>query len=111
VRKECYLDVLALLIAPSGLMVTAWVSDDVFERIPHIEDEFAYLWQAEVMAEGMISLPSPETAKVFLVPFVVDHDGQRFAKYSPGWPAVPHPQDLPLLSRDSAKTLFWPTVI
>lgn len=42
-RKECCLDVLALLIALSGLMVTAWVSDDVFVRISHIEDEFAYL--------------------------------------------------------------------
>jgi len=106
VRKECYLDVLALLIALSGLMVTAWVSDDVFESIPHIEDEFAYLWHVEVMAEGLISLPSPETSRAFLVPFVVDHEGQRFAKYPPCWPAVPRPQDLPLLSRDSASTLY-----
>ena len=105
-RKECYLDILALLIALSGLMVTAWVSDDVFERIPHIEDGFAYLWHAEVMAEGLISLPSPETPKAFLVPFVVEHEGQRFAKYPPSWPAVPRPQDLPLLSRVSAKALF-----
>jgi len=88
VRKGRYLDVLALLLALSGLVITAWVSDDVFERIPHVEDEFAYLWQAEVMAEGMISQPSPETPGAFLVPFVVDHEGQRFAKYSPGWPAA-----------------------
>lgn len=87
-RKGRYLDVLALLIALSGLIITGWISDDVFERIPHIEDEFAYLWQAEVMAEGLISLPSPETPRAFLVPFVVDHEGQRFAKYPPGWPAA-----------------------
>ena len=87
-RRGRYLDVLALLLALSGLMITAWVSDDVFERIPHVEDEFAYLWQAEVMAEGLISQPSPETPKAFPVPFVVDHDGQRFAKYPPGWPAA-----------------------
>ena len=87
-RKGRYLDVLALLLALSGLMITAWVSDDVFERIPHVEDEFAYLWQAEVMAEGLISQPSPEKPRAFPVPFVVDHDGQRFAKYPPGWPAA-----------------------
>ncbi len=86
--KERFLDVLALLIALGGLMIAAWVSDDVFERIPHIEDEFAYLWQAEVMAQGKISQPSPETPRAFPVPFVVDHDGQRFAKYPPGWPAA-----------------------
>ncbi|HUS85448.1 MAG TPA: hypothetical protein VMX56_09900 [Anaerolineales bacterium] len=86
--KERFLDVLALLLALSGLMIAAWVSDDVFERIPHTEDEFAYLWQAEVMAEGQISLPSPEKPNAFLVPFVVDHEGQRFAKYPPGWPAA-----------------------
>jgi len=88
VTKGRFLDVLALLLALSGLMVTAWVSDDVFERIPHIEDEFAYLWQAEVMADGQISQPSPETPKAFPFPFVVDHEGQRFAKYPPGWPAA-----------------------
>ncbi len=87
-RKGRYLDVLALLLALSGLMISAWVSDNVFERIPHIEDEFAYLWQAEVMAEGLISQPSPDTPMAFPVPFVVDHEGQRFAKYPPGWPAA-----------------------
>ena len=65
-------------------MIAAWVSDGVFERIPHSEDEFAYLWQAE----GQISQPSPEKPKTFLNPFVVDHDGQRSAKYPPGWPAA-----------------------
>jgi hypothetical protein len=106
VRKGRYLDVLALLIALSGLIITGWVSDDVFERIPPIEGEFTYPWQGEVMAEDLISLPSPETPKAFLIPFVVDHDGQRFAKYPPGWPVVPRPQDFPQLSRGSAKTLF-----
>jgi hypothetical protein len=88
VTKERFMDVLALLLALSGLMITAWVSSDVFERIPHIEDEFGYLWQAEVMAEGQISIPSPKNPKVFPIPCVVDHEGQRFAKYPPGWPAA-----------------------
>lgn len=86
--KERFLDVLALLLALSGLNIAARVSDDVFERIPHLEDEFAYLWQAEVMAEGQISQPSPENPRAFLVPFVIDHEGQRFGKYPPGWPAA-----------------------
>ncbi len=64
------------------------ISVTVYEGIPHLEDEFANLWQAAVMARGEISLPSPELPSSFLVPFVVDHAGQRFGKYPPGWPAV-----------------------
>jgi 4-amino-4-deoxy-L-arabinose transferase-like glycosyltransferase len=64
------------------------VARDVFEGIPHLEDEMALLWEADVMAEGRIDLPSPPSPTSFLVPFVVDHDGRRFGKYPPGWPAA-----------------------
>ncbi len=81
-------DILAFLLAIIGFIVTARVSEDIFERIPHIEDEFAILWQAEVMADGLITTASPREPKAFLVPFVVDYEGQRFGKYLPGWPAA-----------------------
>jgi hypothetical protein len=86
--KPRTLDALALVLACFSALATAVVSDRVFERIPHIEDEFANLWQAEVMAEGQITLPSPTYTRSFLVPFVVDYEGERFGKYSPGWPAT-----------------------
>ena len=81
-------DILAFLLAIIGFIVTARVSEDIFERIPHIEDEFAILWQAEVMADGKITMASPREPKAFLVPFVVDLDGQRFGKYPLGWPVM-----------------------
>lgn len=65
-----------------------WTSVHIFERLPHLEDEFAYLWQGEVMAEGRVWLSSPPEPRSFLVPFVVDHEGRRFGKYPPGWPAA-----------------------
>lgn len=64
------------------------VSDLVFERLAHIEDEMAYLWQAQVIAKNQLTLPSPEQPKSFLVPFVIDYNGQRFGKYPLGWPVV-----------------------
>jgi 4-amino-4-deoxy-L-arabinose transferase-like glycosyltransferase len=82
------LDRLALLFAILVVVGSAIISATVYEGIPHIEDEFANLWQAQVMARGEISIPSPELPESFLVPFVVDHAGQRFGKYSPGWPAA-----------------------
>jgi 4-amino-4-deoxy-L-arabinose transferase-like glycosyltransferase len=78
----------ALAVASAGALVAWWVSWHVFEGLPHLEDEFAFLWQAHVMARGQIALPSPPEPKAFLVPFVVDYGGLRFAKYPPGWPAA-----------------------
>ncbi len=79
---------LAALIAIGACVAAAWASLAVFERIPHLEDEFANLWEAELMAGGEISVASPEFPRSFMVPFVVDHEGLRFGKYTPGWPAL-----------------------
>ncbi len=81
-------DRLALLIALIAVVLSAVVALRVFGAIPHIEDEFAYLWQAEISAEGDLFVASPPEAKSFLVPFVVDHQGRRFGKYPPGWPVA-----------------------
>lgn len=80
--------ILAGLIAVGACVAAGWASQAVFERMPHLEDEFANLWQAEVMADGEIALPSPEFPRSFMVPFVVDYEGLRFGKYPPGWPAL-----------------------
>ena len=74
--------VLAVIIA-AGM-----IASRVFENMAHLEDEFAYLWQAKVMAGGKLSLPSPDYPTKFLVPFVIDHQGERFGKYPLGWPAA-----------------------
>jgi hypothetical protein len=76
--------VLAILV----VVVTAWISFSIFERMPHVEDEFANLWEAHAMAEGEIFLSSPPVPRAFFIPFVIDYQGRRFAKYPPGWPAI-----------------------
>ncbi|MBN2554872.1 MAG: glycosyltransferase family 39 protein [Anaerolineales bacterium] len=81
-------NLLGIAFAAAAVVLSAFLSWIVFERIPHLEDEFALLWQAEVMADGAISLPSPEFPDSFKIPFVIDLDGQRFGKYPPGWPAA-----------------------
>ncbi len=79
---------LALVISLAVVAASTWVALGVFERLPHLEDEMAFLWEAQVMADGEIRLPSPPSPQSFLVPFVVDHGGWRFGKYPPGWPAA-----------------------
>jgi hypothetical protein len=77
-----------LVLSLLAVLVTAQVTERVFEGIPHLEDEIAYVWQAKVFASGNVKISSPTKPQSFIVPFVVDHDGERFGKYPPGWPAL-----------------------
>ncbi len=79
---------IALLLALLAIVASAWVGKTVFERIPHLEDEFTYAWEADVLSHGQVIIPSPPSAQSFLVPFVVDYEGRRFGKYPLGWPLV-----------------------
>jgi len=81
-------DRIALVISLIAIAAAYFVSVRVYEQMPHIEDEMAYVWQARVLAQGKVMLPSPADAKSFLVPFVVDYNGQRFSKYPLGWPLM-----------------------
>jgi 4-amino-4-deoxy-L-arabinose transferase-like glycosyltransferase len=79
---------LILLICAAALFGTAAFSAFAFERLPHLEDEVAYLFQARTMAMGRLTVPSPAQPDSFWTPFVLDYRGQRFGKYTPGWPAM-----------------------
>ena len=71
-------DRIALVISLIAVLVTYYVTLRYFEGIPHLEDEIAYVWQARAIAEGKLTVASPPQSESFLVPFVVDHNGQRF---------------------------------
>ncbi|MFQ5615953.1 MAG: hypothetical protein ACE5GO_05780, partial [Anaerolineales bacterium] len=81
-------DWIALFLSLLAVAAAYLVADRVFERMPHLEDEFAYVWQARVIATGQLTIETPPHPKKFLVPFVVDHEGRRFGKYPLGWPAL-----------------------
>ena len=81
-------DRIALLLSLAAVIASYWIAVQVYESMAHIEDEIAYVWQADAIAKGHLTLPSPPSPKSFLVPFVVDYNGQRFGKYPLGWPAM-----------------------
>src|SRR5258708_19100891 len=72
------------------------INRTVFERLPHLEDEFGYLFQAKVFAGGhAYAVRSPEDPVAqFWQPFVIQPETQsdgvlkRFGKYTPGWPLL-----------------------
>lgn len=82
------IDRVVILLSLIMVFTSHWISAHVFENIPHIEDEIAYVWQANVISHGDLFLPSPPCPKCFLVPFVIDYQGNRFSKYPPGWSAI-----------------------
>jgi hypothetical protein len=81
-------DRIALLLSLLAVLASYLVSEAVFEQMAHIEDEMAYVWQAQAISRGQISVPSPLKPKSFLWPFVVDYNGKRFSKYPLGWPVM-----------------------
>jgi hypothetical protein len=79
---------IGLALSLAGVAAAFLVAARVFENVPHVEDEMAYVWQAKVLAHGELTAASPPEPKSMLVPFVVDANGQRAAKYPPGWPML-----------------------
>jgi hypothetical protein len=84
----CRSDRIALLFSLVAVLLSSLVTEKVFENMPHLEDEIAYAWQAQVIAHGQLSIASPKDAHSFFVPFVVDYQGRRFSKYPLGWPIL-----------------------
>jgi 4-amino-4-deoxy-L-arabinose transferase-like glycosyltransferase len=86
--KLTLIDWMAMCLSLLAIGVSWLVSERVYEAMPHLEDEIAYVWQARLIASGQLTIPSPEFSKSFMVPFVVDYEGQRFGKYPLGWPVL-----------------------
>lgn len=79
---------IVLALALMAFVLSALISRVVFERLPHLEDEVAYLFQAKIFARGQAVAPLFEPDKAYWQPFVIEHHETRFGKYSPGWPAL-----------------------
>src|SRR5881296_301377 len=79
--------ILILCVAVFALATAvAW---GFFEAMPHLEDEHANLFQAQVFAAGRVTVAVPRHSDSFFVPFVVNTtDGRRFGKYPPGYPLL-----------------------
>jgi hypothetical protein len=81
-----HLVVVALCLAV--FVATGLIAILVFEQVPHLEDEVAYLFQAKVFSIGKMYVAAPFHSNCFFAPFVLDYQGRRFGKYPPGWPAL-----------------------
>lgn len=74
----------------AGWVVTAasalsWLA---FDRIPHIPDEVAYLFQAKYFAYGRLCLPAPPDAAAFAIPHTINDGARWYSIFPPGWPVL-----------------------
>ncbi|MBN2085613.1 MAG: glycosyltransferase family 39 protein [Anaerolineales bacterium] len=76
------------MLCLAAFIVSATVAHHVFEGMPHLEDEHAYYFQAQVFARGEIAAPAPPSKDSFFIPFVIVRDGLWFGKYTPGFSLV-----------------------
>ncbi|RIK42318.1 MAG: hypothetical protein DCC58_11160 [Chloroflexi bacterium] len=80
--------VLALCLAVAALAGGLLVSTRVFERLPHVEDEVAFIFQAKTIASGHLLVEAPPQPDFFRAPFIIFRNGHWYGKYLPGYPAV-----------------------
>jgi hypothetical protein len=59
----------------------------VFEHVPHVHDEIAYLFQARIFLTGHFSAPLPCAPGSFDFPHIVN-SGRWYSIYPPGFPAL-----------------------
>jgi 4-amino-4-deoxy-L-arabinose transferase-like glycosyltransferase len=78
----------AALLALVALAGALQVSARVFDRQPHVEDEVAFIFQAQTIAMGRLLADAPADPDFFRAPFVIVRDGHWFGKYTPGFPLV-----------------------
>lgn len=76
----------SLILGIFGL--AAYTSIVWFQAFPFIQDEYTYLYQAEIFASGRLALKASEAIRVFVEPCMVLIDGQLFSKYAPGFSAL-----------------------
>ncbi|WP_170411945.1 glycosyltransferase family 39 protein [Ruegeria arenilitoris] len=67
-------------------LVLEWLA---FERVPHVQDELAYMFQAKTYASGALYVPAmPEGPREAFEHYLLDHhNGRWISVFTPGWPA------------------------
>jgi len=80
----------AIVPAAFALVAAALLAWFAFERLPHVEDEVAYIFQAKTFAGGALTVPAPpEAAWPGLEYYLLEvRDGRWFAVTPPGWTMV-----------------------
>ncbi len=81
-KKEGLFLIGSLLLFTIGVGI---VNQKVMFNFPNSADEYSYYFQAQLIAEGKISSPSPIYPEFFSFIHILNN-GNVYSKYPPGWP-------------------------
>lgn len=78
------------LVGGTGTLATGLVATNLLERIPHVQDDVAYLFQAKMLAGGAFHVPAPPVAirSFFAQQFMPFYHGEWLSQYPPGHPLL-----------------------
>ena len=69
-------------------LLAALISDQVFGRIPHVQDSIAQLFQARIFAHGRLWWPAPPAPEFFEYTHMILGEGRWYSQYPPGHPLL-----------------------
>jgi hypothetical protein len=81
-------DRFAFIAAAWMLLVGLSLSIFVYQRHPHVPDEFGYLLHARYFAAGHLTMPLPAVPEAFRIDLMTYEATRWFSPVPPGWPMV-----------------------
>jgi|GEM_PF-1234437 len=69
-----------------AIIATAAIT--VLDKIPHVTDSVAYLFQAKALAKGMFAIPAGNMPEFYMPHFYYQSDGRMISLFQPGWPLI-----------------------
>ncbi len=82
------IDHFVLLAALWAMLLSGLLAVVSYQRHPHIQDEVAYLIQADFLAHGVLSVPAPPDETAFDI-YLIQFNNDRWYPILPfGWPAM-----------------------
>src|SRR4030066_227381 len=76
-----------VLASVFALIFCGLFSSLVFERVPHVNDEIAYLFQAKLFQSGRLYASTPCGREFFDFPHIINN-GKWYSIYPPGFPLL-----------------------
>ncbi|HET9133130.1 MAG TPA: hypothetical protein VFN90_02420, partial [Gemmatimonadales bacterium] len=75
-------------IAVFATVLYVIIAQAVFSAKPLLIDEIVQVWQARVLAQGRLWVPSPEQPEFTAIMHLADLDGRRFGQFPVGGPLM-----------------------
>ena len=87
-REPGTIDRFALLAAIWMVILAAALNFFSYQRHPHVPDEVVYLYHAQYLSKGMLTVPAPPVPEAFSFYMIPYESETWYSIFPPGWPAV-----------------------